>query len=45
MSENEFDVIVVGGSIAGCTAATFPGRDYGARVALIESHSAPVPTR
>jgi menaquinone-9 beta-reductase len=41
MSENEFDVIVVGGSIAGCTAATFLGRDFGARVALVESHSAP----
>ena len=37
----EHDVaIVVGASIAGCTTATMLGRS-GARVALIESHSAP----
>jgi flavin-dependent dehydrogenase len=40
MSEKEFDVVVVGASIAGCTAATFLGR-RGARVALVESHSEP----
>jgi flavin-dependent dehydrogenase len=32
---DEYDAIVVGGSIAGCTAATFLGRQ-GARVALLE---------
>ncbi|MDQ4144482.1 MAG: NAD(P)/FAD-dependent oxidoreductase, partial [Actinomycetota bacterium] len=37
MSE-EYDVAVVGGGIAGCTAATLYGR-AGLRVALIESHS------
>ena len=42
MSDNEFDVVVVGASIAGCTAATFLGRQ-GARVALVESHSDPDP--
>jgi len=36
----EFDVAIVGASIAGCTTATFLGRQ-GARVALIESHSDP----
>ncbi len=36
----DYDVAIVGGSIAGCTAATFLGR-AGARVALIESHSDP----
>ncbi len=36
----EYDVVVVGASIAGCTAATFLGRQ-GARVALVESHSDP----
>jgi 2-polyprenyl-6-methoxyphenol hydroxylase-like FAD-dependent oxidoreductase len=40
MSDSEFDVVVVGASIAGCTAATFLGRQ-GARVALVESHSEP----
>jgi flavin-dependent dehydrogenase len=37
---SDYDVAVVGASIAGCTAATFLGR-AGARVALIESHSDP----
>jgi menaquinone-9 beta-reductase len=36
----DYDVAIVGASIAGCTAATFLGRQ-GARVALIESHSDP----
>src|SRR6476660_8776511 len=40
MSDSEFDVVVVGASIAGCTTATFLGRQ-GARVALVESHSEP----
>ena len=40
MSEKDFDVVIVGASIAGCTAATFLGRQ-GVRVALLESHSAP----
>jgi flavin-dependent dehydrogenase len=41
MTENtDFDVAIVGASIAGCTAATFLGRQ-GARVALVESHSDP----
>lgn len=37
---SDYDVAIVGASIAGCTAATFLGRQ-GARVALIESHSDP----
>lgn len=37
---SDYDVAVVGASIAGCTAATFLGRT-GAKVALIESHSDP----
>jgi flavin-dependent dehydrogenase len=37
---SDYDVAVVGASIAGCTAATFLGR-AGAKVALIESHSDP----
>lgn len=37
---DEYDVAVVGASIAGCTAATFLARS-GAKVALIESHSDP----
>lgn len=37
---SDYDVAIVGASIAGCTAATFLGR-AGARVALIESHSDP----
>jgi 2-polyprenyl-6-methoxyphenol hydroxylase-like FAD-dependent oxidoreductase len=37
---SDYDVVVVGASIAGCTAATFLGR-AGARVALVESHSDP----
>jgi flavin-dependent dehydrogenase len=37
---SDYDVAVVGASIAGCTAATFLGR-AGATVALIESHSDP----
>src|ERR671936_913130 len=36
----DYDVSIVGSSIAGCTAATFLGRQ-GAKVALIESHSDP----
>jgi 2-polyprenyl-6-methoxyphenol hydroxylase-like FAD-dependent oxidoreductase len=40
MSERDYDVAIVGASIAGCTAATFLGRQ-GARVALLESHSDP----
>ena len=36
----DYDIAVVGASIAGCAAATFLGRE-GARVALIESHSDP----
>jgi flavin-dependent dehydrogenase len=36
----DYDVAVVGASIAGCTAATFLAR-AGAKVALIESHSDP----
>jgi menaquinone-9 beta-reductase len=41
MSDREFDVAIVGASIAGCTAATFLARQ-GARVALVESHSDPL---
>jgi menaquinone-9 beta-reductase len=37
---SEYDVAIVGASIAGCTAATFLGR-AGAKVALLESHSDP----
>jgi flavin-dependent dehydrogenase len=37
---DEYDVAIVGASIAGCTAATLLGRQ-GARIALIESHSDP----
>jgi len=37
---DDYDVAIVGASIAGCTAATFLGR-AGAKVALIESHSDP----
>ncbi len=37
---SDYDVVVVGASIAGCTTATFLGR-AGARVALVESHSDP----
>jgi 2-polyprenyl-6-methoxyphenol hydroxylase-like FAD-dependent oxidoreductase len=37
---DDYDVAIVGASIAGCTAATFLGRS-GAKVALIESHSDP----
>ena len=37
---SDYDVVVVGASIAGCTAATFLGRS-GAKVALVESHSDP----
>ena len=40
MADRGYDVAIVGASIAGCTAATFLGRQ-GARVALIESHSDP----
>src|SRR3982750_1017227 len=36
----DYDVAIVGASIAGCTAATFLGRQ-GAPIALIESHSDP----
>src|SRR3954451_25258734 len=34
---DRYDVIVVGASIAGCTAATFLARD-GLKVALVEAH-------
>ena len=44
MRDDDFDVAIVGASIAGCTAATFLGRQ-GARVALVESHSDPSATR
>jgi menaquinone-9 beta-reductase len=37
---SDYDVAIVGASIAGCTAATFLGR-AGASVALIESHGDP----
>ena len=37
---SDYDVAIVGASIAGCTAATLLGRQ-GARVALVESHSDP----
>jgi flavin-dependent dehydrogenase len=40
VTDRDFDVVIVGASIAGCAAATFLGRQ-GARVALIESHSDP----
>jgi 2-polyprenyl-6-methoxyphenol hydroxylase-like FAD-dependent oxidoreductase len=36
----DYDVAIVGASIAGCTAATFLARS-GAKVALLESHSDP----
>ena len=41
MSGRDFDVAIVGASIAGCTAAT-GWRRQGARVALIESHGDPL---
>jgi 2-polyprenyl-6-methoxyphenol hydroxylase-like FAD-dependent oxidoreductase len=37
---DEYDVAIVGGSIAGCVTATFLARQ-GAKIALIESHSDP----
>jgi flavin-dependent dehydrogenase len=37
---HDYDVAIVGASIAGCTAATFLARS-GAKVALLESHSDP----
>ena len=40
MTDQTYDVAVVGASIAGCTAATLLARE-GARVALIERHSDP----
>jgi 2-polyprenyl-6-methoxyphenol hydroxylase-like FAD-dependent oxidoreductase len=40
MADRGYDVAIVGASIAGCTAATFLGRQ-GARVALVESHDDP----
>ena len=36
----EYDVVVVGASLAGCTAATFLGR-AGARVAMVEQRPDP----
>jgi menaquinone-9 beta-reductase len=39
-SGSDYDVAIVGASIAGCTAATFLARS-GAKVALLESHSDP----
>ncbi|MGA8363770.1 MAG: NAD(P)/FAD-dependent oxidoreductase [Solirubrobacteraceae bacterium] len=38
---NEYDVAIVGASVAGCAAATLLGRQ-GVRVALLESHSDPM---
>src|SRR4051794_20046050 len=38
--EQQYDVAIVGASIAGCTAATLLGR-HGARVALVERHEDP----
>src|SRR4051794_38376685 len=38
--EQRYDVVIVGASIAGCTAATLLGRQ-GARVALVERHEDP----
>ncbi len=40
MSEKQYDVVIVGASIAGCAAATLFGR-RGASVALVERHSDP----
>jgi flavin-dependent dehydrogenase len=40
MTDRDFDVVIIGASIAGCTAAIFLARQ-GARIALIESHSDP----
>jgi len=37
---SDYDVVVVGASIAGCTTATFLGR-AGAKVAVLESHGDP----
>jgi menaquinone-9 beta-reductase len=37
----DYDVAIVGASIAGCSAATFLARQ-GARIALVESHSDPL---
>jgi menaquinone-9 beta-reductase len=39
-NRSEYDVVIVGAGIAGCTAATLYGR-HGATVALVESHSDP----
>ena len=40
MGDPEYDVAIVGGSLAGCTAATLYGR-AGLRVALVEKHADP----
>jgi 2-polyprenyl-6-methoxyphenol hydroxylase-like FAD-dependent oxidoreductase len=40
MSGDDFDVAVVGASLAGCTTATLLARS-GARVAVIERHAHP----
>lgn len=40
VASTDWDVVIVGGSIAGCTAATLYAR-RGARVALIERHADP----
>ncbi len=40
MTDNEYDVAIVGASLAGCTAATLFAQ-RGATVALIERHSDP----
>jgi menaquinone-9 beta-reductase len=38
--QSEYDAVIVGASVAGCTAATLLARQ-GARVALVESHADP----
>jgi 2-polyprenyl-6-methoxyphenol hydroxylase-like FAD-dependent oxidoreductase len=40
VAEREYDVAIVGGSLAGCAAATLLGR-AGRRVAVLESHTDP----
>ncbi|MGN6274999.1 MAG: NAD(P)/FAD-dependent oxidoreductase [Solirubrobacterales bacterium] len=40
IDSNDYDAVIVGGSLAGCTAATLLGRE-GARVALVEKQPDP----